>query len=84
MFSPIIIFSFIPYLIASAWLFVLIYGVVMLVRKRIKKGIAMITLFCAPLVLLAFLMSYMNYDKIDCYLHAADQSKCTVENNWKY
>ena len=56
----------------------------MLVRKRIKKGIAMITLFCAPLVLLAFLMSYMNYDKIDCYLHAADQSNCTVENNWKY
>jgi len=36
------------------------------------------------LLLFALLMSFMNYDKIDCYLHAADQSNCTVENNWKY
>jgi len=52
--------------------------------KRLKVGLVLVALLLALLAILAFLMSYMNYDKIDCYLHAADQSNCTVENNWKY
>jgi hypothetical protein len=27
---------------------------------------------------------YMDFEKIDCYLNASDQSQCTVENNWEY
>jgi len=27
---------------------------------------------------------YMDFEKIDCYMNASDQSKCTLENKWKY
>ena len=38
----------------------------------------------AVVILFILLAWYMDYDKIDCYLHAANQSDCTVENNYKY
>jgi len=67
------------------WLSFLIYGVVLLrASKHRKTGITLITLFFAPIVLSAFLMWYMDYDKIDCYMNASHQSQCTLENNWEY
>ena len=67
------------------WLSFLIYGIVLLrASKHRKTGITLITLFFAPIVLVAFMMWYMDYDKIDCYMNASDQSQCTVENNWEY
>ena len=36
------------------------------------------------LLLLLLLMWFINYDKIDCYLHAEDFSKCSAKNNWEY
>ena len=67
------------------WLSFLIYGIVLLrASKRRKIGITLITLFFAPIVFSAFMMWYMDYDKIDCYMNASDQSRCTLENNWEY
>ena len=67
------------------WLSFLIYGIVLLrASKHRKTGITLITLFFAPIVLVAFMMWYMDYDKIDCYMNASDQSQCTLENNWEY
>lgn len=67
------------------WLSFLIYGIVLLRASKLRKtGITLITLFFAPIVLSAFMMWYMDYDKIDCLLHSVDQSKCTLENNWEY
>ena len=67
------------------WFSFLIYGIVLLrASKHRKTGITLITLFFAPIVLVAFMMWYMDYDKIDCYMNASDQSQCTVENNWEY
>ena len=67
------------------WLSFLIYGVVLLrASKHRKTGITLITLFFAPIVFSAFMMWYMDYDKIDCYMNASHQSQCRVENNWEY
>ena len=67
------------------WLSFLIYGIVLLrASKHRKTGITLITLFFAPIVLSAFMLWYMDYDKIDCYMNASDRSQCTVENNWEY
>ena len=67
------------------WLSFLIYGIVLLRASKLRKtGITLITLFFAPIVFSAFMMWYMDYDKIDCYMNASDQSQCTVENNWEY
>ena len=67
------------------WLSFLIYGIALLrASKHRKTGITLITLFFAPIVLSAFLMWYMDYDKIDCYMNASQQSQCTLENNWEY
>ena len=67
------------------WISFFIYGIVLLrASKHRKTGITLITLFFAPIVFSAFMMWYMDYDKIDCYMNASDQSQCTVENNWEY
>ena len=67
------------------WLSFLIYGIVLLRASKLRKtGITLIILFFAPIVFSAFMMWYMDYDKIDCLLHTDDQSKCTLENNWEY
>ena len=67
------------------WLSFLIYGIVLLRASKLRKtGITLITLFFAPVALIVFLVWYMDYDKIDCLLHSDDQSKCTLENKWKY
>jgi len=67
------------------WLSFLIYGICLLRASKYRKtGITLITLFFVPIVLSAFLMWFMNFSKIDCYLHTDDQSKCRVENNWEY
>ena len=67
------------------WLSFLIYGIVLLRASKLRKtGITLIILFFAPIVFSAFMMWYMDYDKIDCYINASEQSQCTVENNWEY
>ena len=67
------------------WLFLLIYGVVLLRASKYRKfGIMLTTLLLAPVAVIVFLVWYMDYEKIDCYLHTDDQSKCSVENNWEY
>jgi len=67
------------------WISFLIYGIVLLrASKHRKTRITLITLFFAPIVFSAFMMWYMDYDKIDCYMKASDQSQCTVDNNWEY
>ena len=38
----------------------------------------------APVALIVSLGFYMDLEKFDCYSNAPDQSKCTLENNWKY
>jgi len=35
-------------------------------------------------ILFILLAWYMDYDKIDCYLHADSQSNCTPQNSYKY
>ena len=73
------------FLLFLGWLFLLIYGVVLLRASKCRNfGITLTTLLLAPVALIVFLMWYMDYERIDCYLHTDDQSKCSVENNWEY
>ena len=72
-------------LLFLVWLFLLIYGVVLLRASKYRKfGITLTTLLLAPVALIVSLVLYMDFEKIDCYLNASDQSQCTVENNWEY
>ena len=73
------------FLLFLGWLFLLIYGVVLLrASKHRNFGIALTTLLLAPVALIISLGLYMDFEKIDCYSNAPDQSQCTLENNWKY
>ena len=73
------------FLLFVGWLFLLIYGVVLLrASKHRKFGITLTTLLLAPVALKVSLGLYMDLEKFDCYSNALDQSHCTVENNWKY
>ena len=72
-------------LLFLGWLFRLIYGVVLLRASKYRKlGITLTTLRLAPVALIVSLGLYMDFDKIDCYMKASDQSKCTLDNNWEY
>jgi len=35
-------------------------------------------------ILFILMMWYMDYDKLDCYLHADNQSDCTPQNEYSY
>lgn len=35
-------------------------------------------------ILFVLFMWNFDYDKIDCYLHADNQSDCTTQNSYKY
>ena len=73
------------FLLFLGWLFLLIYGVVLLRTSKYRNfGITLTTLLLAPVALIISLGLYMDFEKIDCYSNAPDQSKCTLENNWKY
>ena len=73
------------FLLFLAWLFLLIYGVVLLrASKHRKFGITLTTLLLAPVALIVAMGLYMDFEKIDCYMNASNQSKCTLDNNWKY
>jgi hypothetical protein len=73
------------FLLFLGWLFLLIYGVVLLGSSKYRKfGITLTTVLLAPLALIVSLGLYMDFEKFDCYSNAPDQSKCTLENNWKY
>ena len=75
----------ITFLLFLGWLFLLLYGVVLLrASKHRKFGIALTTLLLAPVALIISMGLYMDFEKIDCYSNAPDQSQCTLENNWKY
>ena len=72
-------------LLFLAWLFLLIYGVVLLRASKCRNfGITLTTLLLAPVALIISMGLYMDFEKIDCYSNAPDQSQCTLENNWKY
>ena len=73
------------FLLFLGWLFLLIYGVVLLrASKHRKFGITLTTLLLAPVALIISLGLYMDFEKIDCYMNALNQSKCTLDNNWEY
>ena len=73
------------FLLFLGWLFLLIYGVVLLRTSKYRNfGITLTTLLLAPVALIISMGLYMDFEKIDCYSNAPDQSKCTLENNWKY
>ena len=73
------------FLLFLGWLFLLIYGVALLRASKYRKfGITLTTLLLAPVALIVSMGLYMDFEKIDCYSNAPDQSKCTLENNWKY
>ena len=75
----------ITFLLFLGWLFLLIYGVVLLrASKHRKFGITLTTLLLAPVAFIVSMGLYMDLEKFDCYSNAQDQSQCTVENNWKY
>ena len=75
-------FTFILFL---GWLFLLIYGVVLLRASKYRKfGITLTTLLLAPIALIVAMGLSMDFEKIDCYMNASDQSKCTLDNNWEY
>ena len=75
-------FTFLLFLV---WLSLLVYGIVLLRASKYRKfGITLTTLLLAPIALIVSLGFYMNFEKIDCLMHADDQSKCTVGNNWEY
>ena len=67
------------------WLFLITYGVVLLRASKYRKfGITLTTLLLAPVALIVAMGLYMDFEKIDCYMNASDQSKCTLDNNWEY
>ena len=73
------------FLLFLGWLFFLIYGVVLLGTSEYRNfGITLTTLLLAPVALIISMGLYMDFEKIDCYSNAPDQSQCTLENNWKY
>ena len=75
----------ITFLLFLGWLYLLILGLALLDASKYRKfGITLITLLLAPVALIVSLGLYMDLEKFDCYSNAPDQSKCTVENNWKY
>ena len=72
-------------LLFLGWLVLLIYGVVLLRASKYRKfGITLTTLLLAPVALIVSMGLYMDFEKIDCYMKASSQSKCTLDNNWKY
>ena len=57
------------------WLSFLIYGIVLLrASKHRKTGITLITLFFAPIVLVAFLVWYMDYEYLSCMLNGSSET----------
>ena len=73
------------FLLFLGWLYLLIYGVVLLrASKHRKFGMILTTLLLAPVALIVSLGLYMDLEKFDCYSNAPDQSKFTLENNWEY
>ena len=73
------------FLLFLGWLFLLIYGVVLLRASEYRNfGITLTTLLLAPVALIISMGLYMDFEKFDCYSNAPDQSKCTLENKWKY
>ena len=75
-------FTFLLFLVC---LFLLIYGIVLLRTSKYRNfGKTLTTLLLAPVALIISMGLYMDFEKIDCYSNAPDQSKCTLENNWKY
>ena len=73
------------FLLFLGWLSLLIYGVDLLRASKYRKfGITLTTLLLAPVALIISIGLYMDFEKIDCYSNAPDQSQCTLENKWKY
>ena len=62
-------------LLFLAWLFLLIYGVVLLRASKYRKfGIMLTTLLLAPVAVIVFLVWYIDYEYISCMLNGSSET----------
>jgi len=63
------------FLLFLGWLFLLIYGVVLLrASKHRKFGITLTTLLLAPVALILSLVWYMDYEYLSCMLNGTSET----------
>ena len=63
------------FLLFLGWLFLLIYGVVLLRSSKYRKfGITLTTLLIVPIVLVVSLVWYMDYEYISCMLNGTSET----------
>ena len=61
-------------LLFLAWLFLLIYGVVLLRASKYRKfGIILTTLLLAPVAVIVFLVWYIDYEYLSCMLNGSSE-----------
>ena len=61
-------------LLFLAWLFLLIYGVVLLRASKYRKfGIMLTTLLLAPVAVIVFLVWYIDYEYLSCMLNGSSE-----------
>ena len=62
-------------LLFLAWLFLLIYGVVLLRASKYRKfGIMLTTLLLAPVAVIVFLVWYIDYEYLSCMLNGSSET----------
>ena len=62
-------------LLFLAWLFLLIYGVVLLRASKYRKfGKMLTTLLLAPVAVIVFLVWYIDYEYLSCMLNGSSET----------
>ena len=62
-------------LLFLSWLFLLIYGVVLLRASKYRKfGIMLTTLLLAPVAVIVFLVWYIDYEYLSCMLNGSSET----------
>ena len=62
-------------LLFLGWLFLLIYGVVLLRASKYRKfGIILTTLLLAPVAVIVFLVWYIDYEYLSCMLNGSSET----------
>ena len=62
-------------LLFLGWLFLLIYGVVLLRASKYRKfGIMLTTLLLAPVAVIVFLVWYIDYEYLSCMLNGSSET----------
>ena len=65
----------ITFLLFLGWLFLLIYGVVLLRASKYRKfGIMLTTLLLAPVAVIVFLVWYIDYEYLSCMLNGSSET----------